>query len=126
MNSASSNKENPLTVSCIVNLFSSCFSPCLPQSFLWASNSIRSSAHVSSALAVGFFTTSATWESVGDLLLNSRTWHSTFYTVCWYVLMYSDTCVTPCVAQLQYCKVRKSTTSYRGFVHVTMYTGHVT
>ena len=41
---------------------------------------------VSSASAVGFFTSSATWETGGDLLLNSRTWYSAFYTMCWYVL----------------------------------------
>ena len=44
MNSASSNKDTPFAVSCIVNLFSSSVTSscsCLSLSFLWASNSIR-------------------------------------------------------------------------------------
>ena len=51
-NSASSNKENPLAISYIVNLFGSSItsSSCLSSSFLWASNSIRSSL-VSSTFA---------------------------------------------------------------------------
>ena len=42
-NSASSNKENPLAISCVVNLFVSSVtssSSCRSSSFLWASNSI--------------------------------------------------------------------------------------
>ena len=44
-NSAASNKENPLAISCVVNLFGSSVtsSSCLSSFFLWASNSIRSS-----------------------------------------------------------------------------------
>ena len=44
-NSASSNKDNPLAISCIVNLsgFSITSSSCPSSSFLWASNSMRSS-----------------------------------------------------------------------------------
>ena len=47
MNSASWNEENPLALSCIVNLFGSSVSSsssCLSSSFLWASDSIRSSS----------------------------------------------------------------------------------
>ena len=53
-NSASSNKENPLAISCVVNLFGSSVtssSSCLSSSFLWASNSIRSSLVSSSCCA---------------------------------------------------------------------------
>ena len=43
-NSVSSNKENPLAISCSMNLFSSSVtsSPCLSSSLLWASKSIFS------------------------------------------------------------------------------------
>ena len=52
-NSASSNKEDPLVISYVVNLFSSSVtsSSCLSSSFLWASNSIRSSLVSSSCWA---------------------------------------------------------------------------
>ena len=65
-NSAPSNKESPLAVSCVMNFFGSLVtspSSCLSSSFLWASSSIRSSL-----VSFTFACLQLEGSQVGDLL----------------------------------------------------------